>query len=879
MIVSDITMQNTDIKIYIDGKNRTDDIAHCEKCARSYKIIYKSGKKYNYGRNRVNIVKLSNLELKINKRLEYFKEIAEAIGITTTFDNGKTINILSNNFKKVKDVKDDTILYNFLSGIAPIKPIKQKQNWFSFIRKKEQEKSPIFPFGFNISQKEAVKKVLKNELTVIEGPPGTGKTQTILNIIANAIMQEESVAVVSSNNAATKNIIDKLQKYDTDFIAAYLGSNDNVDEFLKNQQPLPEMNDWLIDEKERTNLYKQLDNQNKLLDEMLLKKNELAGFEQIKTEIQIERQHHIKYLESFDIDNKPKEISRIKNSKQALRTILRFDESEEAHKKTIFFHLINWLLNCLRLQIDIDKLSRKYPKAYLIALCQDKFYEFKLMTIEKCIKKHKNDLNNFNFDEKMKDYANLSNIIFKDKLAKKYSKGERTKYDAVSIQTKSEEFVEDYPVILSTTYSVRNCLAEDVKYNYVIVDEASQVDICTGVLALSCAKKAVIVGDLKQLPNVVKSDKAKITDNIFNKYKLPEPYRYKNHCLLSSITKLFPLVERILLKEHYRCHPQIIQFCNKKFYNNELIILSDIKSSRTPLLVYKTVKGNLARNNYNQRQIDMIINEIIPNENLCTTDDSLGIVTPYCNQTNALQNVFKDTSVKADTVDKFQGQENKVIILSTVDNKITEFTDNPNRLNVAISRAIEQLIVVINGNETQANTTIDELIKYIQYNNCDIKESTTYSVFDYLYKCYEDERKKYLKNCKKVSKYQSENIMYKTICDFLDKYYKNQFDIVVHFPLNLLIKNKSLMTEDEYNYASNPWTHVDFLIYNKIDKSPLMAIEVDGWQFHNNNANQQKNDILKNSIFQKYGLKLLRFSTIGSNEIAILKKHFNELIN
>ena len=51
---------------------------------------------------------------------------------------------------------------------------------------------------------------------------------------------------------------------------------------------------------------------------------------------------------------------------------------------------------------------------------------------------------------------------------------------------------------------------------------------------------------------------------------------------------------------------------------------------------------------------------------MCTTDDSLGIVTPYRNQTNALQNQFKGTGVKADTVDKFQGQENKVIILSTV---------------------------------------------------------------------------------------------------------------------------------------------------------------------------------------------------------------------
>ncbi|MBT2623617.1 AAA domain-containing protein [Chryseobacterium sp. ISL-6] len=47
-----------------------------------------------------------------------------------------------------------------------------------------------------------------------------------------------------------------------------------------------------------------------------------------------------------------------------------------------------------------------------------------------------------------------------------------------------------------------------------IVDESSQVDIATGVLALSCAKQAVIVGDLKQLPNVVDSETSEYTDQI-----------------------------------------------------------------------------------------------------------------------------------------------------------------------------------------------------------------------------------------------------------------------------------------------------------------------------------------------------------------------------
>ena len=462
----------------------------------------------------------------------------------------------------------------------------------------------------------------------------------------------------------------------------------------------------------------------------------------------------------------------------------------------------------------------------------------------------------------MQEYSELSAKIFKSKLAEKYIKQKRKHWELTDLQTKSIEFIKDYPVVLSTTYSIRNCLGKDIVCDYVIVDEASQVDLCTGVLALSVAKKAVIVGDLKQLPNVVDSNAAKISDLVFNDYnKLPEAFRYKNHCLLSSIMELFPEVAHTLLKEHYRCHPMIIEFCNKKFYNNELIILSNIKSDRKPLLVYKTIGGNLALNNLNQRQIDVIKNEIIPNENLCIDDNSVGIVTPYRNQTNALQEQFKGTGVKADTVDKFQGQENKIIILSTVDNVIKDFTDNPNRLNVAVSRAIEQLIVVINGNNINNDTNIADLVKYIEYNNCKIKESKLFSIFDYLYECYAQQREELLKKYKKVSQYASENLFYTPLKEVILETFKNKYAIAVHIPINQIIKDFSILNKEELKYATNDWTHVDFLIYNKLNKAPTLAIEIDGATYHQANTKQAKRDILKNKIFEKYELPLLRFST------------------
>jgi len=121
------------------------------------------------------------------------------------------------------------------------------------------------------------------------------------------------------------------------------------------------------------------------------------------------------------------------------------------------------------------------------------------------------------------------------------------------------------------------------------------VDLVTGALALSCAKNAVIVGDVKQLPNVVTNEVAKNTKQIFEAYNLDDAYSYVDNSLLSSITKLYKDVPKTLLKEHYRCHSKIIGFCNQKFYNNELIILTQVRDNDKPLVLYKTEKGNHAK--------------------------------------------------------------------------------------------------------------------------------------------------------------------------------------------------------------------------------------------------------------------------------------------
>lgn len=71
--------------------------------------------------------------------------------------------------------------------------------------------------------------------------------------------------------------------------------------------------------------------------------------------------------------------------------------------------------------------------------------------------------------------------------------------------------------------------------------------------------------------------------------------------------------------------------------------------------------------------------------------------------------------------------------MSMVDNSPTEFSDDANLLNVAISRAKTKLCLVTNGNEMPEDSNLSQLISYIQYNNFEVKSSKLHSVFDLLY--------------------------------------------------------------------------------------------------------------------------------------------------
>jgi len=766
---------------------------------------------------------------------EYLKELS---GLN---ELGDDTSILQGYAERITEVTKDRLLSKYLT-----------RN--SSFEKDNKQQSLIFPFGCNNSQMEAVEKALSHSMSVIEGPPGTGKTQTILNIIANVLTQDKTVLIVSNNNAAVENIKEKLasDKYKLDFFVAQLGSSNKKTEFVSCQTGLyPDFDGWEIKRDENNALKEELSYLTATVKDTFDKKEHLSLLRQELSEVDLEWIH---FKESLTVSGKlswENKVKRKMNSKKWLELWSSVEDSLALSRigfifkiQALFkFGIIDWNF---------------FENADLKILDEVKglFYQSRISELEEQISSLEASLEEVGKEE-LDSYTDISMLIFKDYLQKKYKnqKKRRTfeEEDFKHPRDIEKEFLQEYPVVLSSTFSATNTLGKDVLFDYVIMDEASQADIVTGSLSLYCAKNAVIVGDTKQLSHVVTDDTRGKYEEIFNRYNIDEAYQYTNS-FLTSILKLFPDVPKTLLREHYRCHP--------KFYNDQLIIMTKDNGEDNVLQVIKGVPGNHKRYGTSQRQIDIIKKEIIPL--LDVDEEVVGIAAPYNGQTDQLNKQVE--SYYSATVHKFQGREKDVMIVSTVDDEISDFVDDPSLVNVAVSRAVKRLILVVTGNEQTKRGNITDLVEYIQYNNFDVRESKIRSVFDYLYTQYSNELKEKLKDSRNDIEHNSEKLLDLLLTDILSREEFQSYTYKHQYSLRDLIPDSEDITEDELRYARNENTHVDFLLYSKISKKPILAIEVDGYEFHKKGTKQHERDKLKNSIFDKIGLPYLRLGTQESGE-------------
>lgn len=822
-------------------------------------IRFQDGREHNYTESELTITVSCLNSPKQRHVYAYLKQIAELVSIRT--EDG--VNLLSQQYDRLDFVSTKTALSAYLNP----------QQLPSSSRKTSV---PIFPFGCNASQVRAVKSALESPLSVIQGPPGTGKTQTILNIIANLLISGQTVQVVSNNNSATANILEKLAspKYGMDFVVAPLGNAENKAAFISHQTGFyPDLRSWRTDAAEEPAFLEKLQAMSVKIEDVFTKQERLAAVRQELASLELEMQYFSQYTAETDMDaytvpsRKRLRSDVLMNLWQECQAVA----DQEATLSAWFRIKSRWIYGIA------DRHFYRQDIARIIAGMQQLYYSSRHQELVDELDRLQQELGETKVTDLIEDFRDMSMQYLRHYLFQKY--GERHNRPVFSAETLWKDpasVLREYPVVLSTTFSSRSSLGRRAEYEYLIMDEASQVDVATGALAMSCAKNAVIVGDAKQLPNVVTDTIRKRAEAIFQSFHIPEGYNFAQNSFLRSICLLFPDVPQTLLREHYRCHPKIIGFCNEKFYGGELLVMTEDHHEKNVISAIRTVKGNHERDHYNQRQIDIIRTELLPK--ITADHTEIGIIAPYNHQVEALKRELDDPAIEVATVHKFQGREKDTIILTTVDDEITDFTDDPYLLNVAVSRAKKQLYLVTSGNEQVRHGNIDDLVDYIAYNNFDVQDSTLYSVFDYLYRQYTESRFAFLKKHKRISAFDSENLMYALIKEVLADDCFSTLDVVCHQPLNMLIRDPYRLNDDECRYAMNSATHLDFLIYSRISKRAVLAVEVDGYHYHKEGTIQARRDKMKNHILDLYNIPYLRFATNGSNEKEKLMHKLNELL-
>ncbi|XVF28804.1 hypothetical protein REPUB_Repub15cG0063300 [Reevesia pubescens] len=280
-----------------------------------------------------------------------------------------------------------------------------------------------------------------------------------------------------------------------------------------------------------------------------------------------------------------------------------------------------------------------------------------------------------------------------------------------------------YRIIISTYMSSSLLYAESVGNSYfshIFLDEAGQASEPESMIPIAnlCQRETVVVlaGDPKQLGPVIYSREAE-------SFGLGKSYLERLfECEFYSkgdenyVTKLV---------RNYRCEPEILYLPSLLFYNGELIPCKDdtgsflnsvmfLPNKKFPVFFFG-IQGCDEREGSNPSWFNRIeaskVVEVVKSLTASgiLSQEDIGVITPYRQQVLKLNKAFENLEmpdIKVGSVEQFQGQERKVIIISTVRSTVKHnefdrthclgFLSNPRRFNVAITRAIALLVIIGN---------------------------------------------------------------------------------------------------------------------------------------------------------------------------------------
>ncbi len=269
-----------------------------------------------------------------------------------------------------------------------------------------------------------------------------------------------------------------------------------------------------------------------------------------------------------------------------------------------------------------------------------------------------------------------------------------------------EKLFEEAQVIAGTPIGLYDAGIKHITFNTLVVDEAGQ---CLEPLAwciFPLAEKIVLAGDHLQLPPTVLSDEA--AKQGFNK------------SILETAFTTIPNTH--LLNTQYRMRQAIAGFSSNYFYEGRLLTPPQLQNTAAHITFIDTAGSGYNEKHgpdgislQNEGELN-IIQQLIELENLDTA--TTAIISPYSGQVAAAKELLP-RPLRISTIDSFQGQEKQNIIISLVrsnDEGIIGFLKDYRRMNVAITRAKEQLFVIGDSATIGADSFFNAFLTYVEKN-------------------------------------------------------------------------------------------------------------------------------------------------------------------
>lgn len=549
-------------------------------------------------------------------------------------------------------------------------------------RRKAKNKEPYIVIRdkkANIDQIRVVYNSMTNFITYVEGPPGTGKTKTIINVILSAMANNQTCLVCSNNNKPIDDIYNSINFTHTNgekvlFPIIRIGNNDVNKEALK----------ILRDFYSKIDLIKE-----KKINESLTETSKDKGlsiFSDLK-----------KALDDYEKKQELEDDARI------IKNTMEIAESDH------FKHdLLNQLANKNMQITNLKHITDDYVKNLVIPAdeivnYQNYLYYKSLCFIKKLGEKSNNDL------------VEIILINDEDEALKQFNK-------YLSNDVNIKKFISIFPVVLTTNIAAGKLGSARPHFDICIMDEAGQCNIATSLVPIVRAKSLLLVGDINQLKPVIVLEET-LNTKLMDKYGISSEYNYLNNSILSLMKNKDKTSKFIRLRYHYRCPKKIIEFCNKYFYEDSLIIENneianfkfyDVENKKIPTL-----------SNAFEEEANTVVDIIQKNKYKDVT-----IITAFKNQAELINRKLRERkieNIKAGTIHTVQGAEKDTIIFSAAlchqsNPKTFDWIKNNQQLiNVGISRAKRDFIVVgdyeaINAHDKKENSIIKKLVDYVHSN-------------------------------------------------------------------------------------------------------------------------------------------------------------------